>query len=168
MTTEGHNKTLGIMYLAYGALNGLTMLLLGLFFLIFVPVVRPGMHSHGGMPLGIYIAFMTFIAIFGLLSTVPLVTAGYALLKRKPWARIAGIIGAVVAALNFPAGSALSIYTFWFLFGDGARLYDKSALRSHERFSLRDGSPSSFDFNRSSGEKREHEYVPPPQMPNWR
>lgn len=169
MTTEGHNKTLGIMYLAYGALHGLIMLMLGFFVGVMMPVVRSGMDSRDGMPLPFYIMFMTMIAVFGILFTIPSLVAGYALLKQKSWARLASIIAAVIAGMNFPVGMALCVYTFWFLYGQGAHLYDKSALASKDRFSLPHGSPSTFDFTAgSSKEKREQEYVPPPQMPNWR
>jgi hypothetical protein len=169
MTNEGHNKTLGIMYLAYGALHGLIMLMLGFFFAVMMPVVRSGMNARDGMPLPVYIMFMTMIAVFGVLFTIPSLVAGYALLKRKTWARIAGIIAAVIAGMNFPVGMALCVYTFWFLYGKGAHLYDKTALASHERLSLRDGASSTFEFTAgSTRERREGEYVPPPQMPNWR
>lgn len=169
MTIEGHNKTLGIMYLAYGALHGLIMLMMGFFFGVMVPVERPGNYIPGAMPLPVYIIFMTFITVFGVLFTIPSLVAGYALLKQKAWARIASIIAAVIAGMNFPFGMALCVYTFWFLYGKGAPLYDKSALASHDRYSLPYGSPSAFEFTaESSSEKREQEYVPPPQMPNWR
>src|SRR5947208_1997819 len=71
MTIEGHNKTLGIMYLAYGALHGLIMLMMGFFFAVMMPVVRSGMDSRDGMPLPIYIMFMTMITVFGVLFTIP-------------------------------------------------------------------------------------------------
>jgi hypothetical protein len=169
MTTEGHNKTLGIMYLAYGALQGLMMLMMGFFFGVMVPVERSGNYTPGAMPLPVYIIFMTFITVFGVLFTIPSLVAGYALLKQKAWARVSSIIAAVIAGMNFPFGMALCVYTFWFLYGKGAPLYDKAARASPDRFSLREGSPSAFEFTAgSSREKREPEYVPPPQMPDWR
>ena len=61
----------------------------------------------------------------------PVVLAGYALLKRKRWAKTMGLIAAIVAGLNFPLGSALCVYTLWFLFGESGRfLYHKAALRA--------------------------------------
>ncbi len=170
MTTDGHNKSLGIMYLAYGALNGLLMLMMGFFFGVMVPVDRSGMPIKAGMPFPVYIAFMTFITVFGLLVTIPSLAAGYALLKQKPWARIAAIIAAIIAGMNFPFGMALCVYTFWFLYGKGAHLYERGALASRDRFHLPHGEPSTFEFTAGSSRERraEHEYVPPPQMPNWR
>jgi hypothetical protein len=169
MTIEGHNKTLGVMYLAYGAMQGLMMLVMGIFFAAMMPVVRSGMDSRDGMPLPIFIAFMTIVTVFGLLFTIPSLVAGYALLKQKTWARVASIIAAVIAGMNFPFGMALCVYTFWFLYGKGAHLYDKNTLAPADRFSLRDGSPSTFEFTAGRPrERREQEYVPPPQMPNWR
>lgn len=170
MTTEGHNKTLGTMYLAWGSLSGLIMLILGFLFVVTTPVVRSGMHSRDGMPLAMYITVVTLIAVFGLLLSVPSLAAGYALLKQKAWARVAGIIAAIIASLNFPFGMALCVYTFWFLYGRGAHLYDQSAIAARDRFHLPYGEPSTFEFtaDRSGDRRSQHEYVPPPQMPNWR
>jgi hypothetical protein len=56
--------------------------------------------------------------------TVPSVVAGYALLKRRRWAKVAGIVAGVTAATSFPVGTAVAVYTFWFLFSDvGKQLY---------------------------------------------
>jgi lysylphosphatidylglycerol synthetase-like protein (DUF2156 family) len=170
MTTEGHNKSLGIMYLVNGAVNGLLMLMIGIFFVVMTPVVRAGMHSRDGMPLPLFITIVTIITVFGLLLSVPSLAAGYGLLKQKAWARIAAIIAAVIASMNFPFGMALCVYTFWFLYGKGAHLYDNRALASRDRFSLPHGESSTFEFTAGKSRERrsEHEYVPPPQMPNWR
>ncbi|HVG35814.1 MAG TPA: hypothetical protein VM911_22370 [Pyrinomonadaceae bacterium] len=170
MTTEGHNKTLGTMHLVYGAMNGLVMLMLGFMFAVMIPVDRSGLPISTGMPLPIYIALMVMITIFGLLFTIPSLAAGYALLKQKSWARIASLIAAVIEGMNFPFGMALCVYTFWFLYGKGAHLYDNRSLASRDRFHLPHGEPSTFEFTAGSSRERraEHEYVPPPQMPNWR
>jgi hypothetical protein len=44
--------------------------------------------------------------------------------KRKPGARVWGIIAAFLIMFIFPVGTFLAIYAFWFLFSlDGRRLY---------------------------------------------
>ena len=59
--------------------------------------------------------------------TIPSFVAGYAFLKRKSWAKIAGIVACALSALRIPFGTAVSIYTFWFLFSTpGKILYDQS------------------------------------------
>jgi hypothetical protein len=46
------------------------------------------------------------------------------LFKEKPNARIWGIVGSIVACLNFPFGTAAGVYGMWFLFGEeGTQFY---------------------------------------------
>jgi hypothetical protein len=52
-----------------------------------------------------------------LLFTVPAIAGGYGMLKQRRWARKWVLVSAVVAALNVPFGTALAVYTFWFLLG---------------------------------------------------
>lgn len=168
MTNEQHNKTLGILHLVYGALHGLMMLMFAILFAIFVPVLR-GSPNSDGLPFSIYLVFVTLIALFGLFYSVPSLVAGYAILKRKSWARLAGIISSVIAGMNVPFGTALCVYSFWFLFGQGARMYDTASLPTHEPYSLRDGSvPSADFFDRDLNRRSEREPTSPRQMPNWR
>ena len=167
MTNEQHNKTLGILHLVYGGLHGLIVLVLGIFFAVLAPVMREGSHMRDGMPLGLYLIILSAIAILGLFYAVPSLVAGYAILKRKSWARIAGIIGSIIAGMNVPLGTALCVYTLWFLFGQGAHMYNASSLSSHEPYSLRDATAPSADvFNSDFG--RRSEPTAPRQMPNWR
>ncbi len=57
---------------------------------------------------------------------VPSIVAGYALLKQRRWAKTAAIIAGVLAAMQFPIGTAVCVYTFWFLFSEpGKVLYEK-------------------------------------------
>jgi hypothetical protein len=71
---------------------------------------------------------LIFAGIINLLFTIPSVVAGYALLKRRPWGKIAGIVAGVCTAMSFPIGTAVAVYTFWFLFGEtGKALYDGTA-----------------------------------------
>jgi hypothetical protein len=49
------------------------------------------------------------------LLSVPGLAAGYGLLTRKPWARVLGIVVAVLGLFNFPVGTAIGIYALWVL-----------------------------------------------------
>jgi hypothetical protein len=65
-----------------------------------------------------------FIGAFGVAMSIPSMVAGYALLRRRSWAKVAGIVGGVAAATSFPIGTAVAVYTFWFLFGEaGKQMY---------------------------------------------
>jgi len=91
----------------------------------------------------------------------PLFVAAYALLKRKRWAKTAGIVAGVFAAAQMPVGTAVCVYTFWFLFSEpGRSLYDRSTK------TLPGGSP---DWNRVNQQRSpEGEYAPTTSPPNWR
>ncbi|HEX8141683.1 MAG TPA: hypothetical protein VF553_03750 [Pyrinomonadaceae bacterium] len=170
MTNEEHNRMLGIMHLAYGGLHGLIMLLIAVLFAVFVPVVSDGVGTRDGMPLTIYAIFLTLISLAALFYAVPSLVAGYALLKRKPWARLAGIIASVLAGMNVPLGTALCVYSLWFFFGQGAGLYEPASLSSTKNpYALPEASsrPAS-SFDRRSREQAEGEPLRPSQMPNWR
>ena len=170
MTPQDHNKVIGIMHLIYGGFNALVML-------IFVPLfIALGFFGasgpDGGAPIaavfGIFSAiFLLFALVFGL----PPILAGYAMLKRKSWARVWGVIAAVVESLSFPFGTALCVYTLWFLFGQEGQNFHRGgdAFGPQDwRGSLRDGSAYDWETRRASQSSRPREYTPPPQPPDWR
>jgi hypothetical protein len=82
-------------------------------------------QAMGGRPLPPFVGLIfVFVGILTLVMTVPSIVAGYALLKRRQWAKVAGIVAGVTAATSFPVGTAVAVYTFWFLFSDvGKQLY---------------------------------------------
>ena len=122
-----HSKILGIIHLVYGAFNVLVLIAVA----IFVGGIMGLALGQGGkeaVPMSIVGVIMTFVILLNVLFTAPEFIAGYALLKRKRWARVAGIIAAIVESLNFPLGTALCVYTLWFLFSDKGRLlYDTAS-----------------------------------------
>ncbi len=59
------------------------------------------------------VAFLTTISLPGLL-------AGYGMLTRKSWARILGIIVAILDLFNVPIGTAIGLYGLWVLTADEA------------------------------------------------
>ncbi|HLL74969.1 MAG TPA: hypothetical protein VK421_06860 [Pyrinomonadaceae bacterium] len=170
MTLEEHNKTLGILHIVYGGLHTLLMLLiLGVMFFVFRAVGT----EPNAPPAAFFLMFAIFGGFFALIYTVPSYVAGYAMLKRKPWARVAAIIAAVVEVMNVPFGTAIGIYALWFLFGKGEAFYKGDALSSAPRASLGEPrhAPNSEWFQGARGERASEggrEYVPSGQPPDWR
>lgn len=161
MTPEQHNKYLGIAHLAYGGLFFLlTMFMLIFFGAIFLGIAAaPGPNE--GPPLILFGAMWVFIAAIYGAMTIPSLIAGYALLKRKRWAKVAAIIGGVVSAMSFPLGTAVCVYTFWFLFSEpGKQLYEKSTA------ALPPQPPLWAQATVNS--KAEPQYIPPSTPPDWR
>jgi len=125
MTPQEHNKYVGLAQLGYAGFHLLTMTLLmsGEGYL-FQNIYRRS-QEMGGPPLPPYLVLMFVSAgVVTVAMTVPAIVGGYALLSRRSWAKVAGIVGGVVAASSFPIGTAVAVYTFWFLFSDvGKQLY---------------------------------------------
>jgi len=158
MTPEQHNRYLGLSHLAFGGLFGLAMLaFIGFFTVIFATSSGPG---QGDL---IFIVFAgLFMTVFYGIFMIPSFVAGYALLKRKSWARTAAIIGGVMAAMSFPVGTAVCVYTFWFLFSEpGKSLYDKQPA-------LPPPPPSWSAAIPARGPSEQRGYVPPVTPPDWR
>ena len=169
MKPEEHNRTLGLLHIVYGSLQSLLMLGMILFFLIVVPLTRN--PSRGGaVPVAFFAMIMALIVFFQALFTIPSFVAGYGLLKQKNWAKTAGIIAGVLAAISFPHGTALCVYTMWFLFGEnGKALYDRTAYRTPPMpDALHAASAQSEWSSHTAARERERGYVPPKQPPDWR
>lgn len=129
MTTDEHNKTLATLYFIYGAMHGLT--LVGLLLLVVVvkfAALGAKSISTFWIASGVSI-FILLLLVFGL---VPL-AVGYALKKRKRWARPLGLSLAVVSLINIPVGTALGIYTIkFFRSPGGVELYGGRSATSSE------------------------------------
>jgi hypothetical protein len=168
MTPEEHNKYLAYSHFGYAAFQLLMTLVMIFFsFMIFGGLAAGDVSSE--FPVVPVAAILIVAFIFQLLFTVPSVIAGFGLLKRRRWAKTVGIIAAVLCAMSFPIGIAVCVYTLWFLLGpEGKDFYAQPLSETVSR-------PVSF-LNEPSGaneagvrwQKREREYVPPKEMPNWR
>jgi hypothetical protein len=170
MTPQDHNRILGIMHLIYGCFNALMLV-------IFVPVflaIGAGAASDPNAPPALAAIFGLFGLLMFVLAVVfglPPILAGYALLKRKSWARVMSIIAACVEALSFPFGTALCVYTFWFLFGQGENFHRGGGQMAGQGWNaphLHDANTFDWEAQRAHQPGRQRDYVPPPQPPDWR
>jgi hypothetical protein len=167
MTPEEHKRLLGILHLIYGAFHGLLAFVLVIAFGIPAAVIVGNSPGGDGAPLAFVIVALLLGLLFSIVFMVPPLVAGYGLLKHKPWGRTASLVAAVVEVLNVPHGTALAIYNFWLLFGQGARAGGGSDLfGANTRPAL--GETTARPAYGAFGREREREYAPPPQPPNWR
>jgi fructose-specific phosphotransferase system IIC component len=158
MTPEQHNKYLGIAHLAYGGL----FLLFALGMLaMFSVLIADSPERPGAPPIEAFMFIWIFFGAFYGATLLPAFIAGYALLKRRKWAKVAAMVSGVLAAMSVPLGSAVCVYTFWFLFSEpGKVLYDKpsSALP-----------PAPLVWAQASSvQQQQQQYVPPRTPPDWR
>lgn len=172
MTTHDHNKLIAILHLIYGGMNALGLVVMLLFFGFFGNLLG-SLPQRGGddVPVAFFVAIMGFVTVLMALFTIPPLIAGYGLLKRRSWARIAGIIAGAMSGLSFPLGTALCVYTLWFLLGDeGRAFYDRNASAYAPTGQLRDASHAQWQDARTytERERRQDAYTPPQQPPDWR
>lgn len=107
---EKHTKILGALFIAGGALHIfggilLTMLLVG------------GALFVGQGRLLTLVATIAMVAgAVSIIKGIPEIIAGWAILLRKKWGRILGIVMAALDIFYIPLGTALGVYAFWVLF----------------------------------------------------
>ena len=128
MTPVEHNRYVGLSLLGYAGFHVLTMVAsIAVVGFMLSDIYGKAAEMGGDPPPPAFLGFIfVFAGVINLVLTIPSVVAGYGLLKRRPWAKVAGIVGGVVAAMSFPVGTAVAVYTFWFLFSEtGKAVYGK-------------------------------------------
>jgi hypothetical protein len=130
VTNEQHNRYVAYAFLANAGFYFLILGLMAVMFL-FLAFSAPG---DPGAPSGFFAMIFTFMAVFYSLFALPSVVAGYGLLKKKSWARIASIIAAVIAGMNVPIGTGACVYALWFFFSENWKeVYPDEALPAQHR-----------------------------------
>ena len=159
MTPEQHNKFLAWSHIAYG---GLFMLLISAVMIFMWAVMS--FDPNPPPPIFMFLMTLFFLGIYGAM-TVPSFVAGYGLLKRKSWAKTWAIVSGVLAAMQFPIGTAVCIYTFCFLFSDKGR-----AILEPRNYALPPGRQqwTNQNWDYEAQRQREDQYNPPPSPPDWR
>lgn len=166
-TPEEHNRYLGYAHLAYGAFQLLmALLMIVISFIIFAAVLA---EDGGEFPAAIVAAVLLFSFFIQLVFTVPSMVAGFGLLKRRSWAKTATMIAGVLSSISFPFGLAVTIYTFWFIFSpEGKKFYEGQSSEARVRPVSFLDAPDDPNGVGSWTARRDREYVPPKQMPDWR
>jgi hypothetical protein len=165
LTPEQHSKYLGWSHIAYGAFFALLFGLAMLFFggsMIAAMLSQPG---AAGPPVFIMVVMMLFFTVMLMATTLPAFVAGYGLLKGRKWARIWAIISAVLAGGQFPMGTAVTVYTFWFLFSEPGKQYFE---RNDHALPPGRQTWANQQWDYDAQRQREGQYNPPPPPPDWR
>src|SRR5256885_16600999 len=102
MTTDDHNKVLGILHLVFGGAQALGLLFFAIFFIPMM-IFASNAPRHGSTDPGMafFSVMMAFMGFLMLLFTLPPLLSGYGLLKKKSWAKTAGVVTACIPALGF-------------------------------------------------------------------
>lgn len=120
MTAQDHNKTLGIIYSLIGGASSL-FFIWGPLSLIFGK--QRGFSLDDGLNRFLLVMWLILL-LFSLLT----LTTAVGMFKKKAWARKTAMLVAVLVVWWFPLGTALGVYTWWFLHSEGSKqLYSISS-----------------------------------------
>lgn len=97
----------GVLFSALGVLVSLGVLVLAPWF-YGAQLWRPADEA-------VVVVVVLFVSGVFFAIGIPSLIAGIGLLKNKSWARILGIVLAILAATSFPVGTAAGVYTLWVL-----------------------------------------------------
>ncbi len=111
-----HVKVLAVLYIVLSSIGLLVALLM--FFAAGTAASIVGMSASpedAAIAVPILGIAGTALGAVLLLFSLPGLVTGWGLLKLRPWARILGIVLAVICLINFPIGTAVGIYGLWVL-----------------------------------------------------
>ncbi|MGC1449633.1 MAG: zinc ribbon domain-containing protein [Candidatus Sulfotelmatobacter sp.] len=121
---QAHVHLLGILWLAMSAFNAVG----GLILLVLANTLFAHLHEMGAppeVPTGFLQSLLSTIGILVLAKAVCGFFAGWGLMHREPWARVAAIVLAFISLFNIPFGTAIGVYTMWVLLpGQSQHEYD--------------------------------------------
>jgi hypothetical protein len=112
-----HVKVLGGLYLALSAISLFAALFLALAVGTASAIVGTAADAHdAAIAIPIIGIAGTALVVFLVIVSLPGLIAGIGLLKLRPWARIVGIVVAVLYLVHIPFGTIVGIYGLWVLF----------------------------------------------------
>lgn len=81
-----------------------------------VPAIIAAVAGEAGfLPASILQVIVTAVVVLILVLSLPSLILGFGLYHLRPWARILGIVLAVIHLFNVPLGTLISVYAFWVL-----------------------------------------------------
>jgi hypothetical protein len=113
---ETHVKVVGVLNIVFGVLG---LCLAGVLALIFAgSAAAIAADADADARIAIPIIGLTGSALVGFLAvwSLPCLIVGFGLVKRRPWARIGGIVVAVLSLVVIPFGTVFGVYALWVLF----------------------------------------------------
>jgi hypothetical protein len=166
MSNEEHNKYIAFAFIAHGAFQLLMMLFMAA--MVWAVFQFDDPSGPPPPPPAFFLVVFGFMFVFQALFAAPSFIASYALLKKKPWARIAGIVAAAVSAMNVPIGTAAAVYSLWFFCGEQWKsIYPETAEKNRiDPLSITAAPDASWDGYTRDEEGAYVYRTPPP--PDWR
>lgn len=118
MTANDHAKILGIIFLIFGGIGVLAVIGILIFLLGMGGLSLFSANGSDAIPIIVVFGIFAVVTLISLIFIIPQLIAGWNLLKGNGRGKIWLIISAIINVLNFPIGTAIGIYAFWFTFGE--------------------------------------------------
>ena len=113
---QTHVKVLGVLFIVLGVMGLVVAAFLLLAIGVAGGIVRSVADSaDAAIALPILGLAGTGLAVFLSLLSAPGLVAGIGLLRFRPWARILGLVVAILDLIHFPFGTVLGVYGIWVL-----------------------------------------------------
>jgi len=128
---ETHVKVVSVLNIVFGALGLCVAAVLALIFAGSAAAIVADADADARV--AIPVLGFTGSALVGFLVvwSLPCVIVGIGLLKRRSWARIGGIVVAVLSLAVIPFGTVFGVYALWVLFSpDTERLFTPPSMSS--------------------------------------
>ena len=106
-TYHTHQKILGALFIAYGALNFTG----GVALLASINIVNIFVDEMEVIQLVTF--FSRLLGGVLVLTAIPAIVAGIGFLQEKDWAKVLALIVGIVYLLFFPIGTIIGIYAIW-------------------------------------------------------
>lgn len=107
-----HIQLVAVLHIALGAMSLLIAIAIFLFLgMAGGIVISQGEHQVGGIVAIVGVALGGFLAVLAL----PGLIGGWGLYTERPWGRPMILVLSILHILNFPVGTALSVFSLWAL-----------------------------------------------------
>ena len=128
---ETHVKVVSVLNIVFGALGLCVAAVLGLIFAGSAAAIVADADTDARVALPVLGLTGSALVGFLVVWSLPCVIVGIGLLKRRSWARIGGIVVAVLSLAVIPFGTVFGVYALWVLFSpDTERLFTPPSMSS--------------------------------------
>jgi hypothetical protein len=128
---ETHVKVVGVLNIVFAALGLCSAAVLGLIFAGSAAAIVADADADARVALPVLGLTGSALVGFLVVLSLPGLIVGIGIVKRQPWARIGGIVMAVMSLLVIPFGTVFGVYALWVLFSpDTERLFTPPSMSS--------------------------------------
>jgi hypothetical protein len=128
---ETHVKVVGVLNIVFGALGVCLAGVLALILAGSAAAIAADVDADARIAIPIIGLTGSALVGFLLVWSLPGLIVGFGIVRLRPWARIGGIVVAVLSLVVIPFGTVFGVYALWVLFsGEAERLFTQRPTAS--------------------------------------